>query len=206
MIQVILIDDHPSVRLGLKELLRASGISVVGEAATAVEGIAVAERTRPTLAIVDLRLPDGDGAVLCRAIRTRFPNVACLVYSGGDDPRLIADAVLGGANGVVFKGSPTSELISAIEIVAGGGEFFAPELSDQLVESFRARSRPGQNDKLSEQEEKILSLLADGLSNQEIADRLELAEKTVRNHVSSLLRKLGLRDRTQAALYAQRRA
>lgn len=205
MIEVVLVDDHPSIRLGVTELLRDAGMDVVGEAATAAEGIERVEQKSPDVAIVDLELPDENGAALVRSIKARFPSVACLVYSAGANVDVITDAIAAGAAGFVSKGSRSADLVEAVRVVAAGGETFPSELTDRLVDTLRDRSRAVPIEELSAQEDKVLILLGEGLSNREIADRLRLAEKTVRNHVSKLLRKLGLRDRTQAALYAVRR-
>jgi DNA-binding NarL/FixJ family response regulator len=205
VITLLVVDDHPSVRLGVTDMLRDAGMDVLDTTATAADALASLARSQPQVAIVDLRLTDRDGAELCRLIRQRWPAVACLVYSAGDDVDLIFDAINAGVSGMVYKGSPTSELVDAVGVVAAGGEVFPDDLPDRLIEAIRSRTRMERPELLSSREEKVLALLGEGRSNREIATQLKLAEKTVRNHVSSVLRKLGLHDRTQAALYAQRR-
>ena len=204
-IRLVLIDDHPSLRLGVKAVLEQAGFTLVGEAETAAEGVALVEREEPDVAIVDLRLPDDDGASVCRSIKARCPEVACLIFSAGDDVGMVADAITAGAAGVVFKESLPAQLVAAIGVVAGGGETFPQEVSDLLVESLHVRSAVDRGAELTTQENDILTLLGQGLSNNDIAERMRLAEKTVRNQMSTVLRKLGLRDRTQAALYESRR-
>jgi DNA-binding NarL/FixJ family response regulator len=203
--RVVLIDDHPSLRVGVMGVLEQAGFALVGEAATAADGIALVEREAPDVAIIDLRLPDDDGASVCRSIKARCPDVACLVFSAGDDVGMVADAITAGATGFVFKESTPAGLVSAINVVAGGGETFPEEVADRLIETLRSRSVAGRGSELTAQENTILTLLVEGMSNREVATRMEIAEKTVRNHMTSLLRKLGLRDRTQAALYESRR-
>jgi two-component system response regulator DevR len=202
---VLVVDDHPALRLSVVQLLDEAGFDVIADVATAAEALSTLAGQQPDVAVVDLRLANTDGAALCRSIKERWPSVACLVYSAGEDFDLIADAINAGAAGMVFKGRPVAELVDAVRVVAAGGESFPNELPDRVVEAIHSRTRKARAEPLTSQEEKILILLGEGHSNLEIAERLALAEKTVRNHVSHLLGKLGLRDRTQAALYAARR-
>lgn len=204
-VRVFLVDDHPVVRTGLREYLQASeDIEVVGEAASVATALECIPDSRPDVALVDLRLPGTDGVELVRTLRAGRPAVACLIFSGTDDARLIAEAIAAGASGFVLKGSHPEELVAAILEVASGGEVLPDRLVKMIVSELRASGRTAPVGNLTPQQRNVLSLLREGLSNREIAHRLGVAEKTVRNQVSLLLARLGMRDRTQAALYAER--
>jgi two-component system, NarL family, response regulator DevR len=199
-VRVFVVDDHEMVRRGLRDLAQEyGGIEVVGEAdraATTLDGIA---DTRPDVALLDLRLPDLDGVELCREIRSTYPAVRCLIFTSYADDEALVNAILAGASGYLLKLTQGEELIEAIRSVAAGTSLLDPEMTQVVMN--RAAHVPRTGTKLTPQQDRVLELIVDGLSNREIANRLGLAEKTVKNYVSAILDKLGLRSRTQAALY-----
>jgi len=199
-VRVFVVDDHEMVRRGLRDLAEeCGGIEVVGEAdraSAAMEGIA---GTHPQVALLDIRLPDYDGVELCREIRSRFPEVRCLMFTSYADEEALVNAILAGASGYLLKLTQGEELIEAIRSVASGTSLLDPGMTHAVMT--RASRSPNPEAKLTPQQDRVLELIVDGLSNREIADRLGLAEKTVKNYVSAILYKLGLRSRTQAALY-----
>ncbi|WP_245782775.1 response regulator [Actinokineospora terrae] len=202
---VFLVDDHELVRRGLRQLLEVeSDIEVVGEAATVTQALARIPAVRPTVVILDLRLPDGDGVSVCRAIRSAMtPPPACLILTSFSDDEALFGAIMAGASGYVLKQTSGGDLVSAVRTVASGRSLLdlasARDLVDRLDLGPRGDHRYAS---LTEQERKILDLVAKGLTNRQIAGYLYVAEKTVKNHVSSLLRKLGFERRTEAAVYA----
>jgi len=203
-VHVFVVDDHETVRLGLQMLFEEEpDIAFAGSAengSLALEGIA---RTRPDVALLDLRLPDVDGIDLCREVRSRFRDVRCLIFTAYSDDEAQVQAILAGASGYLSKGGDSDELLSAIRTVASGSAFVDPERAGQIMRS--ARTAPGQPEvNLSAQQERVLELIVEGLTNREISQRLDLAEKTVKNYVSAVLDKLGVRSRTQAAVYRAR--
>lgn len=205
-IRVYLLDDHELVREGLRAVLeREDDIEVVGESGGAVDGLAGIERTRPDVALVDLRLPDGDGLDVCRAIRDRVPPVACLILTSYSNDDVLLSAIRADAAGFVLKRTAVAELVRSIRVVAAGGSLIDITLTNELFERFRTgrRAEPGEDalDTLSPQERRLLDHLAEGLTNRQIAARMELAEKTVKNYVSNLLRKLDMSSRTEAAVF-----
>jgi two-component system, NarL family, response regulator DevR len=198
--RVFVVDDHEMVRRGLRDLAEeCGGIEVVGEAdraSTTLEGIAAAH---PQVALLDIRLPDGDGVELCREIRSAYPDVRCLMFTSYADDEALVNAILAGASGYLLKLTTGEELIEAIRSVATGTSRLDPETARSAMG--KAAGAPRAEAKLSPQQDRVLELIVDGLSNREIAARLGLAEKTVKNYVSAILEKLDLRSRTQAALY-----
>ncbi len=207
-IRVFLLDDHEIVRRGLRELLEGTGeMEVVGEAGTAEEALRRIPPTRPDVAVLDVRLPDGDGVEVGREIRSRHPEVNCLMLTSYSDDEALFDAIMAGAAGYVLKQIKSIELVDAIKKVAAGQSLLDPVLTARVLE--RLRTGGGEDEKLdslTEQERKILELLAEGLTNRQIAERMFLAEKTVKNYVSNLLAKMGMQRRTEAAVYAARLA
>jgi len=200
-IRVFVVDDHEMIRRGLRDLAgEYGGIEIVGEAdraSTALEGIA---RTGPEVALLDIRLPDQSGVELCRDIRSERPEVRCLMFTSWADEEAMVNAIMAGASGYLLKLTSGDELVDAIRSVADGHSLLDPEATRALME--RVTHPPAKPDpELSPQQERVLELIVDGLSNREIAARLGLAEKTIKNYVSAILDKLGLRSRTQAALY-----
>ncbi|MEU1617471.1 response regulator transcription factor [Streptomyces sp. NPDC005722] len=206
-ITVFLLDDHEVVRRGVHELLSAEdGIEVVGEAGTAAEALARIPAVRPDVAVLDVRLPDGSGVEVCREIRSSQPGIACLMLTSYADDEALFDAIMAGASGYVLKDIRASDLVGAVRDVAAGRSLLDPVATARVLERLRGGGER-QEDRLSDltdQEKRILDLIGEGLTNRQIGDRLHLAEKTVKNYVSSLLAKLGMQRRTQAAAYVAR--
>jgi DNA-binding NarL/FixJ family response regulator len=205
-IKVFLLDDHEVVRRGVKDLLEAEAdIEVVGEAGTAASALARIPALQPDVAVLDVRLPDGDGVSVCREIRSRMPDVACLMLTSFGDDEALFDAVMAGAAGFVLKQIRGTDLVGAIRTVASGQSMLDPRATSQLMA--RLRDQATKKDPLAGltgQEKKILELIGEGLTNRQIGERLFLAEKTVKNYTSALFAKLGMERRTQAAAYAAR--
>jgi two-component system response regulator DevR len=205
-IRVFLLDDHEVVRRGVRELLDAEDdIEVVGEADTAERALARIPATRPDVAILDVRLPDGDGIAVCREIRSAHDDIACLILTSFSDDEALVQAVVAGASGYLLKQIRGNDIIDAVRRVARGESLLDPAVAERVAE--RLRRPPVEDERLARltgQERKILALIADGLTNRQIADQLHLAEKTVKNYVSNLLAKLGMERRTQAAVFATR--
>jgi DNA-binding NarL/FixJ family response regulator len=201
-IKVFLLDDHEVVRRGVAALLEAEpDITVVGEAGTADHAIARVPALRPDVAVLDVRLPDGDGVTVCRELRSRMPELACLMLTSFADEQALFDAVMAGASGYVLKQIHGSDLVGAVRTVAAGESLLDPHSTAQMLQRLRARPRKDPLSDLTEQERKILDLIGDGLTNRQIGERLFLAEKTVKNYVSSLFSKLHMSRRTQAAAF-----
>ncbi len=205
-IRVFLLDDHELVRRGLRDLLEAEpDIAVVGESGLAKEAARRIPALRPNVAILDARLPDGSGIDVCRDVRSVDPSINALILTSYDDDEALFAAILAGAAGYVLKQVKGSDLIDAVRHVAGGKSLLDPAVTARVLERVRhGRSTPAELESLTEQERRILALIAEGLTNRQIAERMFLAEKTVKNYVSSLLAKLGLERRTQAAVLASR--
>jgi len=180
-------------------------ITVVGEAGTAASALARIPALRPDVAVLDIRLPDGDGVTVCREIRSRMPEVACLMLTSFGDDEALFDAIMAGAAGYVLKQIRGTDLVGAVRTVARGESMLDPEAAGKVLA--RMRDQATKSDPLSgltPQERKILELIGEGLTNRQIGDRMYLAEKTVKNYVSALFAKLGVERRTQAAVYASR--
>ncbi|HEX2319069.1 MAG TPA: response regulator transcription factor [Streptosporangiaceae bacterium] len=205
-ITVFLVDDHEIVRRGVRDLLEAEpDITVVGEAGTAASALARIPALNPDVAVLDVRLPDGDGVSVCRDIRSRLPEVACLMLTSFGDDEALFDAIMAGAAGYVLKQIRGTDLVGAVRTVAAGRSLLDPEAASRVMARMRDQSR--RSDPLAAltgQERKILELIGEGLTNRQIGERLFLAEKTVKNYVSALFAKLGMERRTQAAAYAAR--
>jgi DNA-binding NarL/FixJ family response regulator len=205
MIRLLLVDDHEIVRRGLSELLETHEDLQVVAQASSLEGALEIDLDPIDVAVLDVRLPDGSGVDLCRSLRERRPDLACLMLTSFSDNEAISASVLAGARGYVLKNVRGDDLVTAIRRVANGEMLLTPDqiersrerLRRQIAEDIRLES-------LSRQEQRILELLSEGLSNREIAAEMFLAEKTVKNYVSNLLAKLGFQRRTEAALFAQR--
>ena len=204
MIKVFLLDDHEVVRRGLRELLQAEGdIEVVGESGSALQAIHRAPALRPDVAILDARLPDGSGIDVCRDIRSVDPSIRALILTSFEDDEALFAAIMAGAAGYVLKQIRGHDLVNAVRRVAAGQSLLDPAVTQRVLERIRnPHELPDQLKALTEQERKILGYVADGLTNRQIAAQIFLAEKTVKNYVSSLLSKLGLERRTQAAILA----
>jgi two-component system, NarL family, response regulator DevR len=208
MVRVFLLDDHDIVRRGLTHLFEVQDdIEVVGEAATAEEALSRIPPTRPDVALLDVRLADSDGVEVCREIRSRHPEIHCLMLTSFSDDEALFDAIMAGASGFLLKQVKSEEIVQAVRFVANGQSLLDPAVTGRVLE--RLRKGPEEDERLatlSPQERNILELIADGLTNRQIASKIHLAEKTVKNYVSNLLTKLGMERRTQAAVYAARLA
>lgn len=206
MIRVFLVDDHEIVRRGIAQLIDAQhDLEIVGEAGTVREALRRIEATQPDVAVLDVRLPDGSGIDLCRSVRSAIPAVSCLILTAYDDDHALRSAVLAGASGYVLKDVRGPSLVTAIRKAADGATVQAPEILKRVARELHPDTSPPSLEPdpgLSLRERQVLGLIADGMTNREIAERLGLAEKTVKNYVSGLLAKLGMERRTQAAVYA----
>jgi DNA-binding NarL/FixJ family response regulator len=204
-IRVFLLDDHEVVRMGLRELLAAEpDIDVVGEAATAESALNRLPLLGVDVAMLDVRLPDGDGVDVCRKIRSASPGTACLMITGYGDDQAVLAAITAGAAGYVMKQAAGPELVDAVRAVAAGRSALGPEAAQRVMASLRDQGIIDPVAVLGSQERRVLELVGEGLTNREIAARMFLSEKTVKNYVSSLLTKLGMQRRTQAAALAAR--
>ncbi|HKX75370.1 MAG TPA: response regulator transcription factor [Acidimicrobiia bacterium] len=205
-LKVLLVDDHEVVRAGLRALLdSAEGIRVVGEAANAEEAVRRSGLDSPDVVVLDVRLPDGSGVEACREIRAQFPDTKVLMLTSFADEEALMAAILAGASGYVLKRVRGSDLINDIRRVGAGESLLDPEMTEKLFD--RLRHGPRQDallGRLTDQERELVHLLAEGLSNREIAARMFLAEKTVKNYVSNVLSKMGMNRRTEAAAYVAR--
>jgi two-component system response regulator DevR len=205
-IRVFLLDDHEIVRQGITALLETQpDIQVVGEASTVAEALARVPALRPDVAVLDLRLPDGDGVQVCRELREKLPDLACLMLTSYADDEALFESVMAGAAGYVIKEVRGGDLVNAIRTVANGGSLLDVTATSQLLARLRmarAETPPDPLRDLTEQERKVLELIGQGMTNRQIGAELYLAEKTVKNYVSSLLAKLGMQRRTQAAVLA----
>src|SRR5579859_3934533 len=205
-IKVFLLDDHEIVRRGVRDLLEAEpDITVVGEAGTASSALARIPALRPDVAVLDVRLPDGDGVTVCRDIRSQMPEVACLMLTSFGDDEALFDAIMAGASGYLLKQIRGSDLVGAVRTLASGESMLDPAAASRVMARMRDQARHA--DPLAElttQERRILELIGEGLTNRQIGEQMYLAEKTVKNYVSALFAKLGMERRTQAAAYAAR--
>ncbi|QIY66284.1 response regulator [Streptomyces sp. RPA4-2] len=207
-IRVFLLDDHEVVRRGLTDLLDTEpDISVVGDAGSVEQALVRGPALRPHVAVLDVRLPDGDGIGVCRELRSQMPDLACLMLTSFDDEEALLDAIMAGAAGYVLKQIKGSDLVSAVRTVASGQSMLDPTTTARLMRSLRAdpAGEPALAPELaglSPRERDILALIGDGLTNREIGKKLYLSEKTVKNHISRLLAKLGVQRRVQAAVLA----
>ena len=205
-VSVFLLDDHTVVREGVRAMLEeAQGFRVAGEAGTAREGLAGIEATRPDVVLVDARLPDGNGVDVIREVRSRRPETRCVIFTSFTDDEAFFQSVVAGASGYLVKDVGAAELTAAVSAVAGGASLIRREVIDDLRR--RATTLPPEDELLAEltaQERRILGMVAEGWTNREIALRLSLAEKTVRNYVSNILAKVGMRNRTELATYVAR--
>ncbi|MBT2233731.1 response regulator transcription factor [Nonomuraea sp. NEAU-A123] len=206
MIRVFLVDDHEVVRRGVAALLDSEAdIEVIGEAGTAESAIARIPALKPDVAVLDVRLPDGNGVDVCREARSRLPELACLMLTSFADDDALFDAVMAGASGYVLKQIHGSDLVGAVRTVASGQSLLDPQTTAAMLQRLREHAaRKDPLAALSEQERHILDLIGEGLTNRQIGERMFLAEKTVKNYVSNLLSKLDMQRRTQAAALSAR--
>ncbi|MGA5817001.1 response regulator [Kitasatospora sp. NPDC094028] len=207
-IRVFLLDDHEVVRRGVHDLLSVEDdIEVVGEAGTAAEALSRIPAARPDVAVLDVRLPDGNGVEVCREVRSRMPEIKCLMLTSFSDDEALFDSIMAGASGYVLKAIRGTDLITAVRDVAAGRSLLDPVATSRVL----ARLRDGgekEDERLAQltrQERRILDLIGEGMTNRQIGNELHLAEKTVKNYVSSLLAKMGMERRTQAAAFVARR-
>jgi DNA-binding NarL/FixJ family response regulator len=202
-IRVFLLDDHEVVRRGVHELLSLDDdIEIVGEAGTAAEALTRIPATRPDVAVLDVRLPDGSGVEVCREIRSQQPEIKCLMLTSFSDDEALFDAIMAGAAGYVLKAIRGTDLLSAVRDLAAGKSLLDPVATGQVLARLREGSQEDERlSGLTKQERRILDLIGEGMTNRQIGNELHLAEKTVKNYVSSLLAKLGMERRTQAAAY-----
>ena len=205
-IGVFVLDDQEIVRRGIRGLLEAEpDIRVIGEAGTASAARASIPALRPDVAVLDVRLPDGDGVSVCREVRSRAPEVACLMFTAFSDDQALLDSVVAGAAGYLLKQIRGSDLVGAVRMAASGQSLLPPRAASEVIARLRhASGTPGPLARLTPHERSILELIGQGLTNRQIGERLFLAEKTVKNYVSTLFGKLGLKQRTAAAAYAAR--
>jgi two-component system, NarL family, response regulator DevR len=207
MTRVFLVDDHEIVRRGIADIIDAErDLEVVGEAGDVKQALGRIAATLPDIAVLDVRLPDGSGIDLCRAIRSAHPEIACIMLTAYDDDEASYSAVLAGASGYVLKDVRGQKLIEGIRRVAKGESLMAKGVPERVVAAMTATPAASVGDEagLTMRERQVLELIAEGLTNRQIGERLELAEKTVKNYVSGLLAKLGMERRTQAAVYGAR--
>jgi two-component system, NarL family, response regulator DevR len=207
VIRVYLLDDHEIVRRGLIALLESAGdIEVVGESGSAQEATRRIPALRPDVAVLDARLPDGSGIDVCRDIRSADPDIRALILTSYQDDEALFSAIMAGAAGYVLKQIKGTDLVDAVRRVASGQSLLDPIVTQQVLERIRngTENEPKELSSLTSQERKILELIAQGLTNRQIGEQLFLAEKTIKNYVSSLLAKLGVERRTQAAILANR--
>ena len=208
-IRVFLLDDHEVVREGVRQLLESSGeIDVVGEAATCADALARIPATQPNVAILDVQLPDGTGVEVCRDIRAEHPTVACLMLTSFSDEEALFQSIMAGASGYVLKQIRGNDLVATVRRVAAGESLIDPAVTGRLLERLR-NPQPNEDPRiasLTKLERIILDHVAEGLTNRQIAAQVNLAEKTVKNYVSSILMKLGMARRTEAAVFAVRAA
>ena len=200
-VRIFLLDDHEVVRRGIKDLLEVEGeFEVVGEASTAAEALARVPAVRPRVAVLDVRLPDGDGVSVCRDLRSRMPELSCLMLTSFADDEALFDAIMAGASGYLLKQVSGMDLVGAVRTVAAGGSLLDPKLTAAVMTRLRTGDRRDPLASLTAQERRILDLIGAGLTNRQIGERMFLAEKTVKNYVSSLMSKLGVERRVQAAV------
>jgi two-component system response regulator DevR len=207
--RIFLLDDHELVRRGLRDLIEVEDdLEVTGEASTADEALRRVAAARPDVAVLDVRLPDGNGVEVCREIRSRHPEVRCLMLTSFADDEALFDAIMAGASGYVLKQVRGNELVEDIRRVAAGQSLLDPGVTTKVLDRLRKGSEQEDDQlaALTEQERHILDHLAEGLTNRQIGERMYLAEKTVKNYVSNLLAKLGMHRRTEAAVFAAREA
>ncbi|MDR7522898.1 MAG: response regulator transcription factor [Armatimonadota bacterium] len=207
-VRLLIVDDHEVVRLGLRALLGSRPeFEIVGEATTVAQAIAAAGRAHPDVVIMDVRLPDGTGVEACREIKAARPQTQVVMLTSYADEEAVEASVVAGAAGYVLKGSAASDLIHAIRVAAAGGSVLDPAVTATLLDRFRRLASGDESapDPLTPQERRVLALIAEGRTNREIGETLHISEKTVKNYVTTLLAKLQLRRRTEAAAYAARR-
>jgi len=206
VVRVLILDDHELVRIGLRRLIEEyDDLVLVGEASSGAEALGLLATVRADVAVLDVRLPDAGGVEVCREVRSRHPEVQCLMLTAAADESTLFGAIMAGAAGYVLKQSAGTTLIDAIRSVARGESQLDPSVTRPILDRLRSGSQDDELlHRLTPQERRILNMIAEGRTNREIAERMYLAEKTVKNYVSSMLTKLGMQRRSQAAAYAAR--
>lgn len=204
MLTVFLVDDHEVVRRGVGDLLdEEEDLTVIGQAGTVAEALARIPALRPNVAVLDMRLPDGNGVELCRELRSKLPDINCLILTSYTDEQAMMDAILAGAGGYVIKDIKGMDLVSAVRTVGAGRSLLDTRAAATLMAKIRSdAAKPGPLAALTDQERVVLDLIGEGLTNRQIGERMFLAEKTVKNYVSGVLAKLGMQRRTQVAVLA----
>jgi two-component system response regulator DevR len=205
-IRIFLVDDHELIRRGLRAFLEGEpDMEVVDEAASARDAIGKAQIVKPDLVVLDVRLPDGNGIEVCRELRARCPEARVVMLTSFADDTTLMDSIVAGASGYILKATKQQDLLAALRKVAGGQSLIDPAVTASVFRRLRRQAESSDAlEALTAQERKILDLIAEGLTNREIAERIHLAERTVKNYVSHILAKLGMKHRTQAALYASK--
>jgi two-component system response regulator DevR len=204
VLTVFLVDDHEVVRRGVADLLdEEDDLTVIGQAGTVADALSRVPALMPDVVVLDVRLPDGNGVELCRELRSRLPELNCLMFTSFTDEQAMMDAILAGAGGYVIKDIKGMDLVSAVRTVGSGRSLLDNRAASALMNRIRASAaNPGPLAGLSDQEKTVLDLIGEGLTNRQIGERMFLAEKTVKNYVSNVLAKLGMERRTQIAVLA----
>ncbi|HEX6343317.1 response regulator transcription factor [Umezawaea sp.] len=206
-VRVLLVDDHEVVRRGLREMLDdEDDIQVVAEAGGVAEAVARASFAMPDVAVVDVQLPDGNGVELCKRLRALPDGPRCLVLTAFDDEEALVGAIMAGASGYLLKQVRGQDLVTAVREVAAGRSLLDPVTTARVLDRMRRPAEPDVLASLTDQERRVLDLIGEGMTNRQIAERLFVAEKTVKNYVTSVLAKLGMERRTQAAAWVARRS
>ena len=206
-IRLFLLDDHEVVRRGLCEMFEAEGdLEVVGEAETTEQALARIPAARPDVAVLDVRLPDGSGVEVCREIRSRHPEIACLMLTSFSGDEALFSAIMAGASGFLLKQVRGHDLVDGVRRVAAGESLLDPSVTAAVFERLRHRDDDDPVNALTEQERVLIDLLAQGMTNRQIGAHMNLAEKTIKNYVSNILTKLGMTRRTEIAVFAARAA
>jgi len=206
-IRIFVVDDHELIRRGLRDLISIEDdLELAGEADRIAGALELIIETRPDVCVLDVRLPDGNGVELCREILSAEPAIRCVMFTSFADKTSLLDAVMAGAAGFLLKSTDGADLIAGIRAAGRGQSLLDPTLTRDLIEGFHASaSGDAPMRRLTQKERQVLDLVGEGLTNRQIAERLGLAEKTIKNHISHLLQKLEMEHRTQAALYVSRR-
>jgi DNA-binding NarL/FixJ family response regulator len=206
-IRLMLADDHRMLREGLSRSMREQGFDVVGEASDGAEAVAMAARVRPDVILMDVTMPEMDGVEACRAVRQELPGTQVVMLTMHADQEVLASAIRAGASGYLVKDCSTEEIASAVRMAASGETALSPQLAASMLNEVRKWDRPSAADEervVTKREEEVLQLIADGCSTPEVAEKLYISQKTVKNHLASIYQKLDARDRTQAVLAAVR--
>ncbi|TDD02451.1 response regulator transcription factor [Saccharopolyspora terrae] len=202
--RVFVVDDHDVIRRGIAALVDAEqDLELVGEAGSVAEALAWVPKHNPQVAVLDVRLPDGNGVELCRELRSQMPELRCLILTSFDDHEALMDAIMAGASGFVLKGVVSQELVSALRTVGAGKSLLSPQRTEAMLNWLRKEQEKADPlRELTARERQVLELIGEGMTNREIAERMVLAEKTIKNYVSQMLAKLAMRHRSEAAVLA----